>query len=164
MTRIAFGIVANVLMIMCQYSSSAALAQYSTKTVESAFQGYYVIIRKQTNGGVCKASNWTSQDTLPAIEMQPAPQMHVSSNEVLYYHGGVRCEILGVRRRKPTIFVAGAGADSNLAIDVDLRCFDEGTVGRHTMTWRLMNLDQDEVLIEARSGRAPEAWVKCRGK
>ena len=154
-------VIAAWLLTMYQFSLSSAFAQYSSRTVASAFHGFYIAARKQTKGAVCYASDWGSN---VEINMDSPPQMRISSNEVLYYNGSVRCDILGIKKRKPSIFVAGAGANADLAIDVDLRCFDEGTIGTHTTTWRLMDIGQESILIEARTGWAPEAWVKCVGK
>ena len=154
-TMIPKSISAICAFAVCFLCISGAIAQ----TVDPALQGYCVIARKETRGDICRSSDWTD---LPMVEMESLPQMRITGREVLYYQGSVRCEVVRIAPSKTPTFVGGA-AKSNAA-NVDLRCFDEGTVGRHSVTWRMMNVGEESLLIKSRRSWTPELWVKCTAK
>lgn len=146
------------MMIINALSPNPSCAEESRSSQTAEFDGFYVVARKQTAGNQCSAKGW--KEGLPEITGAPAPQMKFSAGEIQYYQGSVRCDILRQQRLKTNSFVA-AGAETTLSLTTDLKCYDEGTVGRKTVAWKLTHVAGERVLIELHPGFSPELWIKC---
>ncbi|WP_441228151.1 hypothetical protein AB7813_12855 [Tardiphaga sp. 20_F10_N6_6] len=146
------------MMIIYALSANPSCAEESKSSQTAEFDGFYVVARKQTAGNQCSAKRW--KEGLPEITGAPAPQLKFSAGELQYYQGSVGCDIIRQRILKTNNFV-GAGSETTLSLATDLKCYDEGTIGRKTVTWKLTHVGGETVLIELHPGFSPELWIKC---
>lgn len=151
-------------------SSGSAAQQPRIPADTTMLEGYYVAARPTGYGGykgatlrgdMCSSSDWTSG--LGGGNPEIA-QMKITGRTILMFNGSVRCDVQSVSPSKTPTIVGGMNAASFPSISVSLQCFDEGTVGKHTEIWRLMDVSDEVVLLVTRTGVTPELWIKCRGQ
>lgn len=129
---------------------SSASEGIAMDAIPNNFHGYYAL--SGTSKIQCARDRWTADEN--ATEWV---QMNITGKKVLYYEGSVSCDVQSVR---PTNKISWPRNEA-VALDVDLTCYDEGTVANHNQTWHLVQEQSDTLLVTQQEGRVPELWKKC---
>ena len=118
--------------------------------------GLYVLVDKTLAGEICKSEDWEVQGEYDPND-QPV-QMMIERQDVYYYGGSVGCEVISI---SPTSFSSWPRIEPT-AYDVDMKCYDEGTVGRHKQVWHLVKAGSQQLLLTSQASAVPEAWLRCK--
>lgn len=122
--------------------------------IPEEFLGLYVMVDETLAGEICRSEDWEVRGGLGDDPVQ----MKVEPQNVLYYHGAVSCEVVSI---SPTSSHAWPRYEA-IAYDLDMKCYDEGTVGRHRQVWHLVKAGSQQLLLTSQASRVPEVWLRCK--
>lgn len=164
---------------VCLLGCCGVLMSFTANAAEKAvgfpksILGYYVMGSVIEDGAQCKKDGWSDRPETSAdnsADEAPRVQLRVSDKDWNYHGAGanVICRVLKVSRptNKNPIpgyeFVGPWLRPSEPVYKVDVECFDEGTVGRHTIMARSVEVGNKKMLLETdlRSG-VTEVWAAC---